>query len=132
MIERPSANGSSELLEAQRTRDGRWSQGHSGSPSTRFGQPGGNRPGRKPGRTLGDVLEAIRTAEGDDDAAQALYRVAADPTHPHWPQAQRILWNRTDGPVNKNVIERNWDGGLKTITLVHDRTDAPLPLPEET
>ena len=119
-------NTPTEALVVKRTETGHWLPGHSGSPSTRFGQPGGNRPGRKPGRTLGDVLEALRTAEGDDDAAQALYRVAADPTHPHWPQAQRLLWNRTDGPVNRNVGVQ-WDAGIKVITLLPGRQDAPLP-----
>ncbi len=97
--------------------------------TTRFGQPGGNRPGRRKGRTLGDVLQTIRTEDGDQAAADALYRVAADPDHPHWAAAQKMLWTRTDGlPVRQvmvGTIERQL---LEGIELHPAKLDVPLPI----
>lgn len=115
-------------MDIERTSEGKWAPGQSGNPATRFGQPQGNRPGRKPGRTLGDVLESIRTENGDLRAAQALYEVAADPSHPHWTQAQKILWSRTDGPVGKELRVHHEDNRITEIRMIHGSLDVPLPL----
>ena len=119
----------SEALEVQRTPEGQWTRGKSGSPSTRFGQPGGNKPGRRPGRTLLDSLKDVRTTGGDKAAVEALYRVAADPDHPHWAAAQKMLWTRTDGlPVRQvmvGTIERQL---LEGIELHPAKLDVPLPI----